>query len=217
MINLRSQDIANLDNVEFHIVGCGAIGSSVAMQLTRLGGNNFYLYDFDKVEIQNIGVSQYVDEDIGKPKIRALIDHMIKINSNIRVEGVLGKFEYYKGTKEGILILGLDSMSARKEVVKSLSEHPDKPKIVIDGRMGAEHYQQYIYDNITMAKYEKNWYSDEDSDQEPCTRKATSYCSNMSGSFIANAAKNIVMKQPYFKEISFNFSTLILDKKKLVS
>ena len=217
MINLRSQDIANLDNIEFHIVGCGAIGSSVAMQLTRLGGNNFYLYDFDKVEIQNIGVSQYVDEDIGKPKIRALIDHMIKINSNIRVEGVLGKFEYYKGTKEGILILGLDSMSARKEVVKSLSEHPDKPKIVIDGRMGAEHYQQYIYDNITMAKYEKNWYSDEDSDQEPCTRKATSYCSNMSGSFIANAAKNIVMKQPYFKEISFNFSTLILDKKKLVS
>ena len=143
MINLRSQDIANLDNVEFHIVGCGAIGSSVAMQLTRLGGNNFYLYDFDKVEVQNIGVSQYVDEDIGKPKI------------------------------------------------------------VIDGRMGAEHYQQYIYDNITMAKYEKNWYSDEDSDQEPCTRKATSYCSNMSGSFIANSAKNIVMKQPFFKEISF--------------
>ena len=47
MINLRSQDIANLDNVEFHIVGCGAIGSSVAMQLTRLGGNNFYLYDFE--------------------------------------------------------------------------------------------------------------------------------------------------------------------------
>ena len=217
MINLRSQDIANFKDVEFHIVGCGAIGSSVAMQLTRLGGNNFYLYDFDKVEVQNIGVSQYVDEDIGKPKIRALIDHMVKINPNISVEGNLGRFKYYRGTKDGILILGLDSMDARKEIVKILSEHPDKPKTVIDGRMGAEHYQQYIYNNITMAKYEKNWYSDEDSDQEPCTRKATSYCSNMSGSFIANSTKNIVMKQPYFKEITFNFSTLILDKKKLVS
>ena len=85
MINLRSQDIADFKDVEFHIVGCGAIGSSVAMQLTRLGGNNFYLYDFDKVEVQNIGVSQYVDEDIGKPKIRALIDHMVKINPNISV------------------------------------------------------------------------------------------------------------------------------------
>ena len=217
MINLRSQDIANLDNIEFHIVGCGAIGSSVAIQLTRLGGNNFHLYDFDKVEIQNVGVSQYDELDIGLPKVGALIKHMKRINILIKVEGIIDRFKHYKGTKEGILILGLDSMNARKEIVKILSEHPDKPKTVIDGRMGAEHYQQYIYDNITMAKYEKNWYSDEDSDQEPCTRKATSYCSNMSGSFIANAAKNIVMKQPYFKEISFNFSTLILDKKKLVS
>jgi len=217
MINLRSQDIVDLSGVEFHIVGCGAIGSSVALQLTRLGGDNFFVYDFDKVEVQNIGVSQYIDEDIGKPKVKALIDHMIKINQNIRVEGVLSRFKHYKGTKEGILVLGLDSMNARKEVVKSLSEHPNKPKTVIDGRMGAEHYQQYIYNNITMAKYEKNWYSDEDSDQEPCTRKATSYCSNMSGSFIANATKNIVMKQPYFKEITFNFSTLILDKKNLIS
>ena len=217
MRNLRSQDIADISSVGFHIVGCGAIGSSVATQLARLGGNKFYLYDFDKVGIENIGVSQYIDEDIGKPKVKALIDHMIKINQNIRVEGVLSRFKHYKGTKEGILVLGLDSMDARKEVVKSITKHPDKPKIVIDGRMGAEHYQQYIYNNITMAKYEKNWYSDEDSDQEPCTRKATSYCSNMSGSFIANATKNIVMKQPYFKEITFNFSTLILDKKNLIS
>ena len=217
MINLRSQDIANLDNVEFHIVGCGAIGSSVAMQLTRLGGNNFYLYDFDKVEIQNVGVSQYNEQDVGLPKVGALTNHMKRINVLIKVQGYISKFTDYRGSKQGILILGLDSMKARKDIVELLVNCPDKPKTVIDGRMGAEHYQQYIYDNITMAKYEKNWYSDEDSDQEPCTRKATSYCSNMSGSFIANSAKNIVMKQPYFKEISFNFSTLILDKKKLVS
>ena len=186
MINMRSQDIADISGVEVHIVGCGAIGSSVATQLTRLGADNFYLYDFDKVEIQNIGVSQYIDGDIGKPKVQALINHMKDINQCM-------------------------------EVVENIAEQPKKPAFLIDGRMGAEHYQQYIYSNITMAKYKKNWYSDEDSDQEPCTRKATSYCSNMSGSFIANSTKNIVMKQPYFKEISFNFSTLILDKKKLVS
>jgi molybdopterin/thiamine biosynthesis adenylyltransferase len=217
MINLRSQDIANLSSTEFHIVGCGAIGSSVATQLTRLGADNFFLYDFDKVEIQNVGVSQYVDSDVGLLKVIALGDHMTDINLNIRIESVADKFEYYKGTKEGILILGLDSMSARMEIVKLLAECPTKPAFVIDGRMGAEQYQQYIYDNITVKKYEKDWYSDEDSDPEPCTRKATSYCSNMSGSFISNSIKNLVMKQPYFKEIIFNFSTLILDKKKLIS
>ena len=217
MINTRSQDIADLKNVEFHIVGCGAIGSSVAMQLVRLGADNFYLYDFDKVEIPNIGVSQYNEQDVGLPKVGALINHMKRVNVMIKVEGIIDRFTTYEGSKECILILGLDSMKARRDIVKMLVKCPHKPKIVIDGSMGAEHYQQYIYNNITMSQYDKNWYSDDESDPEPCTRKATSYCSNMSGSFIANAAKNIVMKQPYFKEVTFNFSTLILDKKNLIS
>ena len=217
MRNLRSQDIADISGVAFHIVGCGAIGSSVATQLARLGGNKFYLYDFDKVGIENIGVSQYIDEDIGKNKVTALREHLWQIDRSISSGITIGKFEHYRGNKDDILILGLDSMSARMEIVKLLAECPDKPAFVIDGRMGAEQYQQYIYDNITVKKYEKDWYSDEDSDPEPCTRKATSYCSNMSGSFISNSIKNLVMKQPYFKEIIFNFSTLILDKKKLVS
>ena len=217
MRNMRSQDIANISGVRFHIVGCGAIGSSVATQLARLGGNKFYLYDFDKVGIENVGVSQYHSEDIGKPKVQALRSHLWLIDNHIISDITIGKFKHYLGKEDDILILGLDSMSARMEIVKLLAECPVKPAFVIDGRMGAEQYQQYIYDNITVKKYEKDWYSDEDSDPEPCTRKATSYCSNMSGSFISNSIKNLVMKQPYFKEIIFNFSTLILDKKKLVS
>ena len=217
MRNMRSQDIADISGVRFHIVGCGAIGSSVATQLARLGADQFYLYDFDKVAIENVGVSQYVNEDINKNKVTALRQHLWNISTNISIGISVDKFKYYEGTKDDILVLGLDSMSARMEIVKIITKCPDKPLFVIDGRMGAEQYQQYIYDNITVKKYEKDWYSDEDSDPEPCTRKATSYCSNMSGSFISNSIKNIVMKQPYFKEIIFNFSTLILDKKKLVS
>jgi len=172
---------------------------------------------FDKVEIPNIGVSQYNEQDVGLPKVGALINHMKRVNVMIQAEGTVDKFKTYEGSKEGMLILGLDSMKARRDIVEMLVKCPHKPKVVIDGRMGAEHYQQYIYNNITMSQYDKNWYSDDESDPEPCTRKATSYCSNMSGSFISNSIKNIVMKQPYFKEIIFNFSTLILDKKKLVS
>ena len=217
MINMRSQDIADISGVNFHIVGCGAIGSSVATQLARLGANSFYLYDFDKVGVENVGVSQYINDDIGKFKVQALRAHLWSISQNITSNLNVGKFSSYEGNKEDILVLGLDSMSVRMEIVKILAQCPSKPSVVIDGRMGAEQYQQYIYNNITVKQYEKDWYSDEDSDPEPCTRKATSYCSNMSGSFISNSIKNIVMKQPYFKEIIFNFSTLILDKKKLVS
>ena len=138
MRNMRSQDIANISGVRFHIVGCGAIGSSVATQLARLGADQFYLYDFDKVAIENVGVSQYVNEDINKNKVTALRQHLWNISTNISIGISVDKFKYYEGTKDDILVLGLDSMSARMEIVKIITKCPDKPLFVIDGRMGAE-------------------------------------------------------------------------------
>ena len=34
----------------------------------------------------------------------------------------------------------------------------ESPLILIDGRMGAEHYQQYTFIAPSLAKYEKTWY-----------------------------------------------------------
>mgnify|MGYP003681582239 FL=1 len=42
--------------------------------------------------------------------------------------------------------------------------------------------------------------------------KATSYCSNMSGSFIANAVRKIAKEQPYEEFVSFHFPTMSIEK-----
>ena len=89
------------------------------------------------------------------------------------------------------------------------------PKLLIDGRMGAEHYQQYTFVKPTLKEYQKTWYSDEEGSPEPCNMKATSYCSNMSGSFIANTVRKVLTKQPYEAALSFNFPTAILEKNTL--
>ena len=103
-------------------------------------------------------------------------------------------------------------MAARLAAVTNISNHKFKPFAIIDGRMGAEHYQQYILRKPTLKEYLKSWYPDSDSDPEPCTMKATSYCSNMSGSFICNAVRKLITNQPYNKKFSFNFPTMILGK-----
>ena len=57
-INMRSEGLVNnLHEYNFHILGCGAIGSSAANQLVRAGATNFLLYDMDVVATENIGVS----------------------------------------------------------------------------------------------------------------------------------------------------------------
>ena len=214
MINTRSSELENnLENFTFHILGCGAIGSSAALQIARMGADQFCLYDMDKVEEPNVGVSQYTYNDIDKPKVDALQNHLMALGV-FTVNTYNERFsEYYPQGENDIAILGFDSMSARLQAVEALCGIPGvKPLYIIDGRMGAEHYQQYIFDKPTVSKYKKTWYSDESGSPEPCNAKATSYCSNLSGSMIANTIRKLVMKQPFNRSFSFNFPTMLLEK-----
>jgi molybdopterin/thiamine biosynthesis adenylyltransferase len=217
--NSRYVDIVdNMNDYSYHILGCGAIGSSAALQLARMGAENFALYDGDRVELQNIGVSQYNIHDVGKKKVECLKNHIMNITGfGQTIDKYFGIFpddnEWKPMSKcNDIVILGFDSMAARLAAITNITKHKIKPFVVIDGRMGAEHYQQYILPKPTLKEYLKNWYPDSDSDPEPCTMKATSYCSNMSGSFIVNAVRKLITNQPYDKKFSFNFPTMILVK-----
>jgi len=210
-----SEIVDNLHEFSYHILGCGAIGSSTAIQLARMGAEDFYLYDFDRVEIQNVGVSQYIIKDIGKNKVDALRNHIVEINDRATVYAINNRFKAFnpKGEKD-IVILAFDSMDSRKEAaVATLKTSKQKPFLFIDGRMGAEHYQQYTFFKPTLQQYLRTWYSDEDGTPEPCSAKATSYCSNMSGSFIVNQIRKAVTDGHIDKEFYFNFPSLDLAKK----
>ena len=72
IINQRSSGlIDSLHNHVIHILGCGAIGSSAATQLCRMGAEKVVLYDLDMVETANIGVSQYGHSHLGQYKTSA--------------------------------------------------------------------------------------------------------------------------------------------------
>jgi len=203
----------NFHEYSFHVLGCGAIGSSAAIQLARSGATKFFLYDMDKVETVNIGVSQYDSRHVGCKKVDALEEIITQINRDVEISTVHGEFkEYWYNGEKDIAILAFDTMNIRMEAVKVLCASKQKPMCIIDGRMGAEHYQQYIIPKPNIDKYEKIWYSDDDMSTDPCNAKATSYCSNMSGSFIANAVRKFVTGQPFNGNFSFNFPTMMMTK-----
>ena len=216
MINTRSSGLVNtLHEYTFHILGCGAIGSSAATQLLRCGAKKFVLYDMDKVATENIGVSQYMDEHIGMLKTEALEEHMMSINCrNLEIMQIPEYFSMFRyQNNDDIVILGFDSMKSRKHAVEEIcSLKQTKPFLLIDGRMGGEHYQQYVFKDVTLSSYLKTWYSDEDGEPEPCNVKASSYCSNMAGSMIVNAIRKVVTNGPYESMLTFNFPTMTIEK-----
>ena len=113
--------INNLHEYSFHILGCGAIGSSAATQLARSGAMQFFLYDMDKVENVNVGVSQYNICHVGKDKVDALASLILDINERAEVTFKNSEFnEYYYNGDKDIAILAFDTMNVRLEAVKIL-------------------------------------------------------------------------------------------------
>ena len=213
MITQRYNSIVNnFHEFTYHILGCGAIGSAAATQIVRMGGTNLKMYDMDKVSGENLGVSMYRVDDLESYKTEALKKICQTINPHSRIEVITKYFDGYDAEGNDIVVLGFDSMKSRKEAVEIIMKQT-KPLYLIDGRMGAEHYQQYVFNNPTLSEYLKTWYSDEEGSSEPCNAKATSYCSNMSGSFIANSIRKLITNQPFNKEISFHFPTMMLEAK----
>ena len=126
---------------EIHIIGCGAIGSTVAEMLTRLGVTKLHLYDFDKVSDHNITNQMFRMCDIGKLKVEALSEILKEINPDIQLTlHNQGWHEYKRVT--GYVFIAVDSIEIRKDIVKAYKFNKDI-KFVTDCRMRLTDAQCY--------------------------------------------------------------------------
>lgn len=98
-----------------HIIGCGAVGSTLGELLVRMGFKKFTLYDFDIVESHNIANQMFTTHDIGVAKTEALANIMRNINPDIeiRIEGA-----YEEQSLNGYVFMGVDSIALRRKIVE---------------------------------------------------------------------------------------------------
>lgn len=129
---------------DIHIIGVGAIGSNLALMLTRLGCNNIHLYDFDKVEEINVANQNYYREQVGKDKTLATLQNMLQINPDL--EFTLHNKGWQPGTTlSGYIFLCLDNIDIRREVTKACKNNK-YVKAILDFRMGLADAQHYMAD-----------------------------------------------------------------------
>jgi sulfur carrier protein ThiS adenylyltransferase len=72
--------------VKIGIAGTGGLGSNCAAMLVRCGFRKFVLCDFDYVEISNLNRQFYFADQVGMPKVKALAENLIRINSALELE-----------------------------------------------------------------------------------------------------------------------------------
>ena len=123
-----------LEALAVTVIGVGAIGRQVALQLASLGVRHITLIDFDQVEEVNITTQGYLYEDIGKSKVQATAQAMRPIDDSIQVTQVLDR--YRPGHQAGDAVFCcVDSITARSAIWRSAGK---LARCWVDGRMLGE-------------------------------------------------------------------------------
>ena len=99
-----------MDHKRAVILGCGSVGSLVAMELARSGVGHFLLADPDVMEYHNICRHQCGIEDVGDLKINALKRKLLNINPQIDVQ-------IFEGIVQNIPKAMLDDFCVKGETV----------------------------------------------------------------------------------------------------
>ena len=101
--------LERLAEITASVIGVGAIGRQVALQLAAIGVRRLQLVDFDVVELTNVTTQGYCRDDIGRRKVDATADAVRHVDGQIAVETVFDRYRPKTATGPGgVLLCGFD-------------------------------------------------------------------------------------------------------------
>jgi hypothetical protein len=192
------------------VIGAGGIGSWAVLALAKMGCPNISVIDFDIVEDHNVATQFYKEEQIGMPKVEALRDNVLLFTGievipfQARWEQVFEMEEFQQHIKESIVISALDSLAERKKLFRFITEKGVHPYTYIDSRMGGELFRMFTVDWFvpdSVQRYASKLFSNTKIHREPCTERAISYNTFLSGAMIAHAVKQLLKDKSFVPEI----------------
>jgi len=183
------------------VIGVGAIGRQVALQLTAIGVPHLQLIDFDQVEISNLATQGYLVTDMNQPKVDATAAFCRQMNSDLNVEVILDRFK--RSTPVGNCVFCcVDSIVTRKLIWDAVK---DKVNFYCDGRMSAEVLRIVTScDEKGRQYYPQTLFTAEQAQAGPCTAKATIYCANIAAGFMLAQFTKYLRLLPVDPDIQIN-------------
>lgn len=164
------------------VVGAGAIGRNVAIQLAQIGVTDLQVADFDTVEIHNTASQGYLECDIGLPKVEALGNYLALANSSTQVELVNDRWRPSFGVNEA-LFLCVDSIQHRANIFRWCG---GRIGFLCDGRMLGEHINVLAFSNADIPKYEETLFPSEQAEQGSCTGRTIGPAAHMAASLMVH-------------------------------
>ena len=175
----RQRDIVPPDRLaacKATVIGVGAIGRQVALQLTAMGIPWLQLIDFDLVEESNLASQGYLEEDLGKPKVEATGELCRRISHGLELHLVNDRFR--RSIEIGTAVFcAVDKIETRRLVWEAVRDRAD---FFCDGRMSGEVLRVLTACSAASRKhYPTTLFAAEEAYAGSCTARTTIYCANI--------------------------------------
>ena len=200
----RQKDIVPPDRLAIcraTVVGVGAIGRQVALQLAAMGVPWLQLIDFDVVELSNLASQGYLEEDLGRPKVEATGELCHRISRGLELHQENERFRRSMEIGDAIFC-AVDKIDIRRTIWDAIK---DKATFFTDGRMSAEILRVLTAcDASTRKHYPTTLFAAGEAYAGPCTAKTTIFCANIAAGIMVSQFAKYLRHLPVDADVQFN-------------
>lgn len=185
------------------VIGVGAIGRQVALQLAALGAKQLQLVDFDSVDHSNVTTQGYWASDVGRSKVEATKDVIGRIDPSIDVRIAIDR--YRPGITVGeVVFCCVDSIAARAAIWRSVRR---KCEFWCDGRMLGETVRVLVAtDPAGFEHYGTTLFPTNDAVAGRCTARSTIYAANIAAGWMVHQLARRLRRQPVEVDMLLNLA-----------
>ena len=174
---------SKLASITATVIGVGAIGRQVALQLAAIGARQIQLIDFDHVDESNVTTQGYFADDIGEAKVLAAADTIRRLDAFIQVTTVEDRYRAKLEIGEAVFCC-VDSISARAAIWRSAG---NRCQFWADGRMLGEVIRVLsAADAGAFGRYANTLFPQSDAQTGSCTSRSTIYAASIAAGIMVH-------------------------------
>jgi len=183
------------------VIGVGAIGRQVALQLAAVGVPSLQLIDFDIVEEVNLAAQGFLEADLNRFKVETTAELCRRINSQVEIMPITERFRRSMEIGDAVFCC-VDRIEVRQLIWNTVR---DKVRFFADGRMSAEVLRVLVAcDEPSRRYYPGTLFTAEEAYHGSCTAKTTIYCANIAAGFMLAQFTKWLRRLPVEPDTSLN-------------
>jgi len=200
----RQEDLVPRDRLaelRATVIGVGAIGRNVAVQLAAIGVPRIQLVDFDVVDFSNVTTQGYFTADVGLPKVEATKAAIGRIDPTLHVECIQDRYRPRVAIGDAAFC-AVDSIDARAAIWRSAQR---QCRFWCDGRMLAEVIRVLaVADSQGREHYPTTLFAQAEAQVGRCTSRSTIYAANIAAGMMVHQFTRWLRGIPVDRDTSVN-------------